>query len=63
MAGKAGFRRDSKHRVLQRGESIRADGKYQFKYHVGGKPRFIYNWRLEPTACSLALINGGNEKI
>lgn len=36
MAGKAGFRRDSKHRVLRRGESIRADGKYQFKYHVGG---------------------------
>ena len=29
----AGKRRDSKHRVLRRGESIRADGKYQFKYH------------------------------
>lgn len=29
-------RRDSKHRVLRRGESIRPDGKYQFKYHVGG---------------------------
>lgn len=49
MAGKAGFRRDSKHRVLRRGESIRADGKYQFKYHVGGKPHFVYSWRLEPT--------------
>ena len=23
-------RRDSKHRVLRRGESVRADGKYQF---------------------------------
>ena len=42
-------RRDSKHRVLRRGESIRADGKYQFKYHVNGKPRFVYSWRLEPT--------------
>lgn len=42
-------RRDSKHRVLRRGESIRPDGKYQFKYHVGGKPHFVYSWRLEPT--------------
>ena len=42
-------RRDSKHRVLRRGESIRADGKYQFKYHVNGKPKFVYSWRLEPT--------------
>ena len=42
-------RRDSKHRVLRRGESIRIDGKYQFKYHVDGKPKFVYSWRLEPT--------------
>ena len=49
MAGKAGLRRDSKHRVLRRGESIRANGKYQFKYHVGGKLYFVYSWRLEPT--------------
>ena len=49
MADKAGFRRDSKHRVLRRGESIRADGKYQFKYHIAGKPHFVYSWRLEPT--------------
>lgn len=40
---------DSKHRVLRMGESIRADGKYQFKYHVNGKPKFVYSWRLEPT--------------
>ena len=45
----AGRRRDSKHRVLRRGESIRADGKYQFKYHVNGIPHFVYSWRLEPT--------------
>ena len=44
-----GQRRDSKHRVLRRGESIRADGKYQFKYIVNGKPKFLYSWRLTPT--------------
>lgn len=49
MAKRPGNRRDSKHRVLRRGESIRADGKYQFKYHVNGKPHFVYSWRLEPT--------------
>lgn len=49
MAKKPGNRRDSKHRVLRRGESIRADGKYQFKYHINGKPHFVYSWRLEPT--------------
>ena len=49
MAGKPGMRRDSKHRVLRRGESIRTNGKYQFKYHVNGKPHFVYSWRLEPT--------------
>ena len=42
-------RRDSKHRVLRMGESIRADGKYQFKYQVNGKPKFVYSWRLVPT--------------
>lgn len=42
-------RRDSKHRVLRSGESIRTDGKYQFKYIVNGKPRFVYSWKLEPT--------------
>ena len=49
MAGRKGNRRDSKHRVLRRGESIRADGKYQFKYHINGVPHFVYSWRLEPT--------------
>ena len=34
---------------MRRGESIRADGKYQFKYYVNGKPKFVYSWRLEPT--------------
>ena len=43
------MRRDKKHRVLRRGESVRADGKYQFKYHVDGKPKFVYSWKLEPT--------------
>ena len=51
MARSAGSsqRRDSKHRVLRRGESIRENGKYQFKYHIDGKPHFVYSWRLEPT--------------
>ena len=44
-----GIRRDRKHRILRKGESIRENGKYQFKYHVNGKPRFVYSWRLEPT--------------
>ena len=48
-SGKTKARRDPKHRVLRRGESIRADGKYQFKYHINGKPHFVYSWRLEPT--------------
>ena len=42
-------RRDSKRRILRSGESIRADGRYQFKYYVNGKAKFVYSWRLEPT--------------
>ena len=42
-------RRDSKHRVLRNGESIRKDGLYQFKYYVNGKIKYVYSWRLEPT--------------
>lgn len=48
-AGRGQTRRDSKRRVLRTGESIRADGKYQYKYHIDGKPHFVYSWRLEPT--------------
>nr|MCR5100353.1 integrase DNA-binding domain-containing protein [Butyrivibrio sp.] len=43
------MRRDSKHRVLRRGESVRKNGKYQFKYHVDGKSKFVYSWKLVPT--------------
>ena len=49
MATLRKIRRDSKHRLLRAGESIRADGKYQFKYYVGDKAKFVYSWRLEPT--------------
>ena len=49
MGNQRKIRRDSKHRLLRAGESIRADGKYQFKYHIGGKAKFVYSWRLEPT--------------
>ena len=48
-AGRGQTRRDSKRRVLRPGESVRADGKYQYKYHIDGKPHFVYSWRLEPT--------------
>ena len=48
-AGRGQTRRDSKRRVLRPGESVRADGKYQYKYHIDGKPHFIYSWKLEPT--------------
>ena len=34
---------------MRNGESIRPNGKYQFKYYVNGKPKFVYSWRLEPT--------------
>ena len=44
-----GIRRDSKHRVLRKGESVRADGRYQFKYSENGKPKFLFSWRLEAT--------------
>ncbi len=44
------IRRDSKHRVLHTGESVRkSDGKYIYKYHVNGKPKFLESWRLVPT--------------
>lgn len=48
-AGRGKTRRDSKRRVLRPGESIRVDGKYQYKYHIDGKPHFVYSWKLEPT--------------
>ena len=48
-AGRGQTRRDSKRRVLRPGESVRADGKYQYKYHIDGKPHFVYSWKLEPT--------------
>ena len=40
-AGRGQTRRDSKRRVLRPGESVRADGKYQYKYHIDGKPHFV----------------------
>ena len=48
-AGRGQTRRDSKRRVLRPGESVRADGKYQYKYHIDGKPHFVYSWKLELT--------------
>ena len=48
-AGRGQTRRNSKRRVLRPGESVRADGKYQYKYYIDGKPHFVYSWKLEPT--------------
>ena len=49
MGMRGNIRRDSKRRILRTGETIRADGKYQFKYYINGKAHFVYSWRLEPT--------------
>ena len=49
MGARGGIRRDSKHRILRVGESVRADGKYQFKYYIDGKAYFLYSWKLEKT--------------
>ena len=31
----------------QTGRARKADGKYQYKYHIDGKPHFVYTWKLE----------------
>ena len=42
-------RRDSKGRILRKGESQRKDGRYVFKYKdIDGKEKSIYSSRLEP---------------
>ena len=47
------IRRDSKRRVLHTGESVRANGKYQFKYVVNGKAKFLYSGGLPRQILSL----------
>lgn len=43
-------RRDNKNRVLLRGESQRADGRYEYKYRdVDGNRHSTYSWRLTVT--------------
>ncbi len=43
-------RKDKKGRLLQTGESQRADGRYAYKYVDGsGSTKFIYSWKLVPT--------------
>ena len=42
-AGRGQTRRDSKRRVLRPGESVRADGTYQYKYHTPYKYHTITN--------------------
>ena len=43
----AEVRRDKKGRILRVGESVRKDGRYQFKYTEGGTTKFFYSWKLE----------------
>ena len=43
-AGRGQTRRDSKRRVLRPGESVRADGKYQYKYHIDGNIKKVLNY-------------------
>lgn len=43
-------RRDKKNRVLRNGESLRSDGRYQYKYvDTNGRVLFLYSWKLEST--------------
>lgn len=43
-------RRDTKNRILNRGESQKKDGRYVFKYtDTLGKVQFIYSWKLTAT--------------
>lgn len=46
-SGRGPTRRGAKNRVLRPGESVRANWKYQYKYHIDGKPHFVYSWKLE----------------
>lgn len=48
-SGRGPTRRGAKNRVLRPGESVRANWKYQYKYHIDGKPHFVYSWKLEQT--------------
>ena len=57
-AGRGQTRRDSKRRVLRPGESIRADGKYQYKYHIDGKPHFVQFHSYHPGSAATSLSDG-----
>ena len=39
-------RRDNKGRLLHDNEFQRKDGRYQFRYMIDGKPKYVYSWRL-----------------
>ena len=42
-------RKDSKNRVLRKGEGQSSDGRYYFKYQdAKGDTHFVYSWKLEP---------------
>ena len=57
-AGRGQTRRDSKRRVLRPGESVRADGKYQYKYHIDGKPHFVQFHSYHSRSAATSLSDG-----
>ena len=42
-------RKDKRGRNLRMGESVRQDGRYQYRYTENGKTKFVYSWKLEET--------------
>ncbi len=47
----AAKRKDSKGRILRKGEGLRSDGRYMFRYtDLRGENRVEYSWRLVETA-------------
>ena len=61
-AGRGQTRRDSKRRVLRPGESVRADGKYQYKYHMYSSENAFVKFRIVKAMIS-DVIDGDNVPI
>ena len=63
MAGKAGLRRDSKYRALRRGESIRANGKYQLNLWKANELIFLESGILPEHMAITNVCTHCNSKI
>lgn len=42
-------KKDSKGRILNKGEDQLSDGRYRYRFTVNGKRKTVYSWRLLPT--------------